>query len=171
MSRFYSDTRCALAVLVLSSVTLAQQSKVIPAANAGTEGTRLSVYPFGYTTPRVQQVWDGGAITSSIAFIDGINFRGNAPRTAAVPGRSYNNLQMQFGATTVSPVTMTTTFASNITSAMTTVVNAAYNLPPLPALATSPSPFDVRFSWKTPVMFSSTSGPTLASLRSTQRVG
>jgi hypothetical protein len=68
---------------------------------------------------------------------------------------------MQFGATTVSPVTMTTTFASNITSAMTTVVNGAYNLPPLPALATSPSPFDVRFSWNTPVMFSSTTGDNL----------
>jgi len=126
-----------------------------------TEGSRLSVYPFGYTTPRVHQVWDGGAITSSVGFIDGINFRGNAPRTAAVPGRSYKNLQMQFGATTVSPVTMTTTFASNITSTMTTVVNGAYNLPPQPALATSPSPFNVRFSWNTPVMFSSMTGDNL----------
>jgi hypothetical protein len=161
MNRFHADTFCALVILTLSSGAFAQQSKVIPAANAKTEGSQLMVYPFGYTTPRVQQVWDGGAITSSVAFIDGINFRGNAPRSTAMPGRSIRNLTMDFGATSVSPATLTTTFASNITASMTTVVSGTYNLPPQPVLATSPSPFDVRFSWKTPVMFSSTSGDHL----------
>lgn len=153
----------AVAAAIFSPPVSAQASKVIPAANASVEGSRQSVYPFGYTNPRVQQVWAGSAITSSVAFIDGLDYRGNAPRSAtqAMPARAYTGLQIDFGPTSVSPTTLSKTFASNITSTMTTVFNAAFNLPAQPALATSPSPFNIKFSWTTPVMFSSANGNLL----------
>lgn len=154
----------ALSAAIFTPSVSAQASKVIPAANASVEGSRQSVYPFGYTTPRVQQVWAGTAITSSVAFISGFEYRANAPRSAtqAMLARSYKRLQLDFGTTTVSPTTLSKTFATNITSTMTTVFNAAYNLPAQPATATSPSPFNIIFSWTTPVMFSSANGNLLA---------
>lgn len=151
----------ALAAVGLSPSVFAQQSKVIPKANATVEGTRYSVYPFGYTHQRAQQVWVGSAVTTSTALISGVNYRANAPRTNPMPGRTYTTLNIKLGTTKASPTSMSTTFATNITSTMTTVFNKAYSLPTQVVISTSPSAFNISFGWTTPLFFSSANGNLL----------
>ena len=112
-------------VIVLGLSLPAQTSKVIPASAAKTEGSRNSVYPYAYTASRFHQVWAGSAITSSVAFIDGMDYRANAPRSTAIAGRTIPSIQIDFGSTSVTPTSLSLTFASNITSAMTTVFSGS----------------------------------------------
>ena len=153
---------CLAAFAVVSSMVAAQNSKVIPAANATVAGTGASMHPFSTTAPRAQQVWTGTSVTLGAAFIDGFSYRCNAPRRQALQGRSYPSVTLSFGSTSITPATMTTTFASNITSTMTTVFSGAYNLPPQPATQTSPSAFDINFSWSQPFVFTPAGGNLLA---------
>jgi hypothetical protein len=153
---------CAVALALPSSMVVAQNSKVIPAANATVAGSSASMHPFSTTASRAQQVWTGSSVTSGAAFIDGFSYRCNAPRRQALQGRSYPSVTLSFGSTSITPATMTTTFASNITSAITTVFSGAYNLPPQPATQTSPSAFNINFSWSQPFVFAAASGNLLA---------
>jgi len=160
-----SALACVVSVAFGIADVVAQSTRVVPAANATVEGSGASYHPFGTTAPRVQQVWTGSSITSTAAFIDGFSYRCNAPRRQTIQGRSYPNLTLEFGSTSVTPATMSTTFASNITSTMTTVFSGAYNLPSQPATKTSPSPFDIKFSWTQPFVFAGNSGNLLADFK------
>src|SRR5690606_5806493 len=74
------------------------------------------------------------AVCGSVALINQISFRRNGS-PAAYAAIVRNNTTVLLGTTTVSPATMSTTFASNLgTGPMTTLVNGVnFNLPALPA--------------------------------------
>jgi len=161
-------SRAALSICLagtLLQTAAGQNTRVIPAANATVEGTGSSMHPFGTLAGRTQQVWTGASVTSAAAFIDGFSYRCNSPIRNAHQGRAYSNLSLEFGATSVTPSTMSTTFATNITSALTTVFSGAYNLPPQARSQTSPAPFSITFSWSQPFVFSPTSGNLLADIK------
>ena len=123
------------------------------------------MHPFGTLSGRTQQVWTGTSVTSASAFIDGFNYRCNAPIRNALQGHTFSNLTLEFGATSVTPSTMSTTFANNVTSAMTTVFSGSYNLPSQSRSQTSPAPFNITFSWSQPFVFSANSGSLLADIK------
>src|SRR5690606_13784719 len=109
------------------------------------EGSGSSYYPFIYDAGRFQQIWDGQAGCGPVALINQISFRRNG-RPAAYAAIVRNNTTVSLGTTTVSPATMSTTFASNLgTGPMTTLVNGVnFNLPALPA-PTGVAPFSIHY--------------------------
>ncbi|MCB9869145.1 MAG: hypothetical protein H6837_04755 [Planctomycetes bacterium] len=148
-----------IAALLTQGDLTAQATKVVPAFNTVIEGSTLSVYPFGYTTNRMQQVWSGSSISSNTSLVRGISYRmDTVSRTAAEPGRTYTGVTIAVGTSTVTPATMSTTFATNVTSPLTNVITGNYNLPAQPAPTGQPAPFNVDFSWSTPYIYSPTAG-------------
>lgn len=143
------------AALALSAGhALAQSKKVLPAAAATAEGSSASAYPFGYTNPRMQQIWSGSALSSATALLSGISYRLDG-RSGANNSRSYTNVTFAVGGTTMSPTTMTTNFATNVTHTLTTVVSGNYNLPAQAPTAT-PRPFNISFGWSVPYVLDCT---------------
>ncbi|MHC4077455.1 MAG: hypothetical protein ACYST0_03310 [Planctomycetota bacterium] len=148
--------------LIFLSAISAQSTKVVPAANAKTEGSTASAYPFAYAFGHTQQIWSGSAVTSSVALISGISFRRDAGNvTTAFSARSFTNVTMAVGTTTKSPTSMSTTYSSNITSPLTTVVSGAYSLPAQPVPTAKPAAFNVNISWKQPYVLTAAKGNLL----------
>ena len=136
------------------------QDKVIPVSLTSTEGNNYSVYHFGYQFPKSQQIWTNTAITKGIAVITGLQYRRDTGhQKVAYPARSYKSATFSLGTTSVSPATMSTTFATNVTSALTVVLNAkAWSLPALAAPPASPAPFNIGINWTTPFVYDAAKG-------------
>lgn len=149
----------AILPLVLLSNLDAQaaSTRVVPGANAKIEGSSASAFPYLFTSGRTQQIWTGTAVTSSIALISGISYRRDTNMSkTAVAARAYGNVKIQIGLTTVTPTTMSTTFAKNVTSSMTTVISGNYSIPAQPVPTVSPAPFNINMNWTSPFVFNNT---------------
>lgn len=162
----------ALISLCTLSFVPAQTSRIVPGASSTVEGSTLSVYPFGYTNPRCQQIWSGAALTNSTALIDGISFRMDTKgRNGAEPSRSYTGVTFAIGSTTQTPQGLSKTFANNVTSALTTVASGNWVLPAQPAPTVSPAPFDIHIGWSLPFLFSASSGNLILDITLPGNVG
>lgn len=160
-------TSAAAFALVLAPSLTAQQTKVLPPQYTSVEGPFGTAHPFGYTTSKSQQIWLGSAVTSSIALINGFKYRRDYGRGMypAEPGRTYNNATVSIGTTTVAPDKMSTTYASNVTSPLTKILNKAkLSLPALPASTSQPEAFNIGLNWTTHYIFTGNQGHLILEL-------
>lgn len=151
----------ALALIGLSTTSSAQVYKVLPLNYTKTEGPTSSAYPFGYQHTRTQQVWHGPALSKSVAIINGLWYRRDTGIKSAYKARTFQRVSLRVGSTTVSPGKMSTTYASNITSSMTTVLSGTLNLPAQPTPTQSPAVFNAGLNWKTPFLLDVSKGNLL----------
>lgn len=149
-----------LAVVVSSGAAVGQaQAKVIPLSATTTEGSSSSAFPFAYSAGRTQQIWRGTALTSAVGILNGISYRRDGAITTAFAKNDFTSVTIGIGLTTVTPQSMSTTFSSNLTSTLTTILNAAkYSLPANPAPTTPPAPFNVNVGWTTAFIFDARKG-------------
>lgn len=130
---------------LLSATATAQTKKVIPASVAKVDGSTSTPYSSGYGAGRAQQVIVGKQLANNIAIIRELALRGDGQRLTAQPARSFTNTKFWMGYTSVTPSSMSSTFAKNRTSSQTLMLTGNLNLP---ALNTTSRPFNIV--WKLP---------------------
>ncbi|PIE23460.1 MAG: hypothetical protein CSA62_07530 [Planctomycetota bacterium] len=114
--------------LALASFLPAQQTKVIPAAAASSDGSTLSVYPTGYGGGRVQQIILNTAVGRSVAMLRELRWRIDA-RNAIVAAKRFPNMSLWISETSVSPSKMSSSFASNRSGQPTLAFKGTLNAP------------------------------------------
>lgn len=159
----------ATAILSLALLTpLCAQTPVrhVPDSASQVEGSSSSAFPFAYTYGRTQQILRGSAVTSGSAVINQLAYRRDAGTNGQTlfQGVNYSNVDLRIGTTTVTPETMSTSFAANVTSSPTQVLSGSYSLPTLPPIASGPAPFAVTFTLQRPAIFAQANGHLLIDL-------
>ncbi|MCA8970107.1 MAG: hypothetical protein KDC95_10000 [Planctomycetes bacterium] len=114
----------------------APAGQVLPAAYKSTIGTSQNSYPFGWSSLRYQQVFDGAETQSAI--FTGISLRyGSYSGTNAGGARQ---LALWLGDTSFTPATLTTTYDSNFVSGTKrSVFTGTVNLPTVTGANSNPS--------------------------------
>jgi hypothetical protein len=146
--------------LLLLSLGLAAQTRVVPPIADGFDGNSMSPFPFIYSTVRTQQVWQAAAIARTAAVIQGFAFRADAPSTPMQAWKMYA-LTVTLGPTSASPATLATNFAANRTAAMTTVFQGDLDLPAQVPPQAPAAPFNVTFKIATPFLYQVVQGNLL----------
>ncbi|MHC4854670.1 MAG: hypothetical protein ACYTF5_21920, partial [Planctomycetota bacterium] len=161
MFRFHPSTFRVAVVAATATLTCApaeaQNTKVVPASATSTEAPSNSYFPFVYNNTRVQQVWNGPDVVAGVALINSINFRRDGSG-GAFPKIDIPKIVVSIGHTSVSPLTMSTTFAANITSTMTTLVNGKYSLPAQPTVSSPPAAFNIKYPASKPFIYNRQTG-------------
>lgn len=127
--------------LAVLSCTSSAVTIVAPGDLAGAEGGSSNSFPFSFGTMRYQQVFDASHFGGISGVIDEIRFRvdGNDPSFSQT-----FDLEMRLSHTSVTPNTLSTTFANNIGGDETLVLDeSSYNLSGTGG--PGPNPFDVVF--------------------------
>ncbi len=145
----------AIAMIATTSPISAQSQKVIPAVASSSDGSHKLDYPFGYRQFRSQHILNGTAIASTSATITNLTFRADAPATP-FSGHTLNNIRVDLGSTTVSPMMMSTSFVQNITSPKTTIFQGSLNLPAQPAPPNGTAAFNIDIPALSPFNFTPT---------------
>jgi hypothetical protein len=149
----------SLLVLSLTAAQVPAQAlvKVVPPIAQRVDGNTATAFPFAYTTVQAQQIWDTPAVAKSVALIQGLAFRGDAP-SAPMNAATLNSLTVALSHTSKTAATMSTTFASNRTGAATVIFTGNLNLPAVSPPAGGPTPFAVSIKPSTPFVFATPSG-------------
>jgi len=142
----------ALACLVAAPLA-AQTERIVPANLATKNGNLDSRIPLTLNTFRFQQIYDGSAIAPRNCVISDLSFRRGDSSSAAFNAITLQGTTVLAGATTVSPAAMTTTFASNASSSLTTVFNGTWNLPAQPALTSGTGAFNMTVKFSKPLTY------------------
>jgi hypothetical protein len=122
-----NSTKLVLAA-ALVAIALPAQNVVIPAVANGVDGNDSRSYPFGRTTFRMQQVIDAAAVSASPKSIVTIAYRPDNGNSIGSQAVSFPNVEIRMSHTSVTPATLSTTYASNITGAVTLVYSGAVSL-------------------------------------------
>jgi hypothetical protein len=151
----------ALTLIALPALTLAvpaQQKKVIPSAAATQDGSTQTPYFSGYGAGIAQQIIDAAAVARGAAIINELALRADGSNLVVVPSRSFTQLKLSLGYTSLTPATMSSTFASNRTGQQTVMFSGAYNLPAQDAIS---RPFNIPWKFTTPFLYATANGNLL----------
>ena len=143
-------------VLALASLLPAQQTKVIPADAASQDGSALSVYPTGYGGGRAQQIILSAAVGRSVAVLQELRWRIDKG-SATISAMSFPNMSMWISETSVTPVAMSNSFASNRTGTPKLVFKGTLNAP---AQSGTPS-FNIVWKLNAPYIYNTMKGHLL----------
>ncbi|MEZ5988650.1 MAG: hypothetical protein R3F30_05925 [Planctomycetota bacterium] len=142
----------ALACLVAAPLA-AQTERIVPANLAAKNGNGDSRIPLTLNNFRFQQVYDGAAIAPRSCVLADLSFRRADAYSAAFGAITLQGTTVLVGPTTVTPTTMTTTFASNATSTLTTVFSGTWNLPAQPAFTSGTGAFNMTVKFAKPLTY------------------
>jgi hypothetical protein len=152
-----SFSMATVAAILYLGATVQAQIKVLPFHATSAEGNSACYYPFLYDASRSQVIWEGRAVSPIVAVVKSIHFRRDATNSN-YPALSVANHVARIGHTTVTPAAMSTTYATNLTSAMTTIVNGKFSVVALPAPKPTPAPFAINYPLAAPFIFTTTKG-------------
>jgi len=138
---------------------------IVPNSLVITEGSSANSVPLSciaLSTERYQQVYLASEFGSGSCNINEIRFRTDAFNPAGPNMRTQNDVAIQFSTTSVSPMTLSTTFANNIGSDVTNVFsgNLAFGISP-PCGLPGPCPFDTIINLQTPFPYNPSMGNLL----------
>jgi hypothetical protein len=153
--------RTFLPTLLLLTAASAQTPKVVPDFCAGLDGNEQSYFPFLYDKTIVQQMWDGAAICTNSALIMDLRMRRDQGDPTTSPGYSIPSLILRLGHSSLTPATMSTTFASNRSGALTQIFSGTYNPPAQLPPAGPTGPFNVVWTLATPFVYTRSQGSLL----------
>lgn len=128
MKQITSPMATLLAVAALANHASAQTETIVPLVAAMNEGNDLTSYPFGRLAFRMQQVFASPALASVSGTISAIAYRADNDNSSAKPAVTIPNVQIDLSTTSVDQSTMSTTFATNVTGATTTVFAGSVSL-------------------------------------------
>jgi len=142
---------------------------VVPNSLEFTEGSALNSIPLSCSVPitqRYQQIYLASEFGSNICNINEIRFRTDASAPAGPNMRTQNDVTIQFSTTSVSPATLSTTYANNIGADVTTVFsgNLTFNISP-PCGLPGPCPFDTIINLQNPFLYNPSMGNFLLDMR------
>lgn len=132
-----------LVSLLAATNCLAQTKKVIP-ESAEREGSTAQPTLFSQDAGRIQQIIEGGALMNTRALLTAINLRLDGTRMTATGSRLLKGFKLSLGYTSLTPQTMSTTFATNRTGTQTLVYDGALVLP---AQNTTARPFNIKIQF------------------------
>ncbi|MCB9892411.1 MAG: hypothetical protein H6832_04290 [Planctomycetes bacterium] len=151
----------AIVPFVAAPATLqAQGKKVIPAVATGADANDASYFPFVYEGGSRTQHLVAGKYIGATALIQSFAYRRDTANTNAFTARSIPNFTVSIGYSSMTPSTMSTTFANNRSGAMAIVFQGTYNRPAQPVLS-GPAPFNVTFKLNTPFVYQQVKGSLL----------
>ncbi|MEM6486985.1 MAG: VPLPA-CTERM sorting domain-containing protein [Pseudomonadota bacterium] len=151
------------AVAVTAQVSTAETLTPIGDGVEGNSSANAAFHPFANAfTLKTQQIWDAGLFGGDEIAITGIGFRldGGTPSNVVA---SLPSVSISFGVTSTASTTMTTSFASNQSGALTEVyseTNVAVNA----TAGSSPNAFDILFEWTDGFEYDPASGNLLMQL-------
>ncbi|MGE0141939.1 MAG: hypothetical protein AB7I19_03175 [Planctomycetota bacterium] len=163
-----------LGALTLSGGLLAQTFHTSPSEYANAEGNTNNTIPWWSLSATYQQIHDAPdlavAFGSPIAVITSLNFRKDGGLSSSIAGRSID-AQITLGTTTISALTATTDFATNL--GPSPQVGLAYTTVSLPGLSNSslPNPIGWSLPLTTPYVYASPTGNLCWELRFTNGSG
>ncbi len=133
---------------------------VAPAAYASKWGESRTAVPLGYYNHRVQHVYASNALPASFT-ATGMAFRHDNQYVRSA--RNYwIELSVSMGYTSKTPSTLSSSFASNITGAMTQVLSKKkINLPYWTSVNGSPGNWDIKFPFTRPFTYTAQAGKGL----------
>jgi hypothetical protein len=136
---------------------------VVPNANAATEGNGENGWPFncgglGLSSQRYQQVYLGSEVTSGV--ISRLAFRPDGTVGAAFGPTTLSNVTITLSTTSASPGGLSTTFANNVGSDVTTVFSGNLVLSSANT-GGPPRSFDIAIPLQNFFSFNATSGNLL----------
>jgi hypothetical protein len=158
--------RLLVALVTMSS--LAAQTSIVPNGHTNTEGGTNNTIPWWNVSNTYQQIHDSADVAaatgSATPVISQISFRKDGQLTSGLTGRSLE-AEISLGITTVSPISMTTTFATNIGPTPTVVL--PYTVINLPSLSNTglPNPQGWFFPFATPYTYATAMGHLCWELR------
>jgi len=147
-----------LLLLSLSVSNLNAQPVVVPNANEFVEGNADNVFPFAVDRQiRYQQIYESTQFPGCGNIIQ-LKFR--LDKTAVGFNSVIPDILIQLSTTTVTPATLSTTFADNTGSRVTTVFNGELTLS-APDCGIEPCPFDIMINLQTPFNYNPSRGNLL----------
>ena len=145
---------------LLAAAAGAQNTKIVPAGAAAGDGNTSTPFFSGYGGGIAQQIFHSAAVTQGSAVIREVRLRADAS-SVNEPMRSFSAFEFYVGYTSVSPASMTSTFASNRTSTLTKVFSGQYNLPGKPGKQL----FNISWKLSTPLVYAPSKGHLLLEWR------
>jgi len=138
---------------------------IVPSSLVTTEAGSRNGFPLGCITSstlRYQQVYLASEFGSNSCNINEIRFRTDATGSVGPNMRTQNEVTIQFSTTSVSPATLSTTYANNIGADVTTVFNGnlTFDISP-PCGLPGPCPFDTIINLQTPFPYNPSMGNLL----------
>ncbi len=147
-----------LLLLSLGLSNLNAQPVVVPNANEFLEGNNANAFPFSVGAPmRYQQIYESTQF-SECGNIVQVNFRYDDNRTGS--SVTYPDILIQLSTTTVTPATLSATFADNIGPDVTTVYDGELSFS-APDCGIGPCPFDNTITLQTPFNYNPNNGNLL----------
>ena len=148
-------SKLPLSVIALAfSATLltAQGKKYSPALAENFEGNGDNYLPFILERTRVQHLIDGDSITKNGGVITEFAYRRDGVDPTNYAARRIPSWIITFGYSSLTPVKMSTTFATNRSGTQTTVFTGAYNLPQQ-SKPTGLAPWAISFKLSKPFLY------------------
>ncbi len=130
----------SVVLVCLATPCFAQGQRVLPDV-AGREGSTAQPTLFSQDAGRIQQVFDGNAVMTTLARITSVSLRLDDNMVTAAASRTLSGFKLSLGYTSFSPAALTTNFASNRTGAQTLVFDGTLVLPAQTATA---RPFNIK---------------------------
>ena len=155
----------AVAALVALAGSAARAQVVVPNAQTMAEGNFNNLHPFSCGDPsihldseRYQQVYLGSEIgTGNILEI---RFRGDGTSSSSFGATTFPGVVITLSSTTAAPDALSTTFANNVGSDVTTVFSGNLTLSSAASMMV-PRPFDITITLTTPFFFNAAAGKNL----------
>jgi hypothetical protein len=146
----------ALGMLAISGIC---QSRVVPAHAAVADGNERLGVGTNANGFRWQIVVDAGAIAPNGAILSGIAFRSD--EREPWPGTAWTNVSISLSYTIAPAAGMSTSFASNVGGAVTTVFQGTVSFPGTSTALAGPSPWDIVVPFAVPYVFTTGQGNLL----------
>jgi len=155
--------RVAVTALVALLGSAARAQVVVPNAQTTVEGNFNNLHPFScrsltLNSERYQQVYRGTEIgTGNILEI---RFRGDGTTDSSFGSTTFPGVVITLSSTTAAPDALSTTFANNVGSDVTTVFSGSLTLASAASMMV-PRPFDITITLTTPFFFDAAAGKNL----------
>lgn len=138
-----------LALPCLALPCLGQNQRVLPDA-AGREGSTAQPTLFSQDAGRIQQVFDGNAVMTTLARLTAVSLRLDDNMVTAAASRTLSGFKLSLGYTSLAPSALTSNFAANRTGAQTLVFDGTLVLPAQTATA---RPFNIKIPFNKTSVF------------------
>lgn len=159
-------SKLLLAILALAAAASAQ-TRTVPAIADFNEGNDLTSYPFGRTAFRAQQLFESAYLAQTSAILTGIEYRADNDNSASKPAVTINNVRFDLSETTVGTAAMSTTYAANITGAVTTVYTGSVSLPAYASTSGGIAPWGPLLPFNVPFVLTTANGNLLVDATAT----
>ena len=130
-------------------------------SSAGREGSTATPMVGSYGEGRIQQVVDGSALCTTRAVLTALHLRADGQMMNAFAAKRLPSVKLSLGTTSMTPASMSTTFANNRTGAQTVVFSGALDLP---AQDTKTRPFNITLKLSQSFTYLRSSGNLLIEL-------